>query len=142
MPVKPDNVEEQRALLEAVLAERPDAILLVPTHGTALNDILRRIEAAGILLLCAVSRPEVIVPKAFVGSDDRALARGIADYLFDRMPSGGTIVTIEGHPNAMTTAPARRAFATRRRAGPTSALPPRATATSSSPRARRPWPRS
>ena len=86
VPVKPDNVEEQRALLEAVLPERPDAILLVPTHGTALNDILRRIEAAGILLLCAVSRPEVVVPKAFVGSDDRALARGIADYLFDRMP--------------------------------------------------------
>jgi ribose transport system substrate-binding protein len=110
VPVKPDNVEEQRALLEAVLPERPDAILLVPTHGTALNDILRRIEAAGILLLCAVSRPEVIVPKAFVGSDDRALARGIADYLFDRMPSGGTIVTIEGHPNAMTTAPRAAGF--------------------------------
>ncbi len=110
VPVKPDDVEEQRALLEAVLAERPDAILLVPTHGTALNDILRRIEAAGILLLCAVSRPEVVVPRAFVGSDDRALARGIADYLFGRMPNGGGIVTIEGHPNAMTTAPRAAGF--------------------------------
>lgn len=110
VPVKPDDVEEQRALLEVVLAERPDAILLVPTHGTALNDILRRIEAAGILLLCAVSRPEVVVPTAFVGSDDRALARGIADYLLDRMPNGGGIVTIEGHPNAMTTAPRAAGF--------------------------------
>lgn len=110
VPVKPDDVEEQRALLEAVLAERPDAILLVPTHGTALNDILRRIEAAGILLLCAVSRPEVVVPRAFVGSDDRALARGIADYLLGRMPNGGNVVTIEGHPNAMTTAPRAAGF--------------------------------
>lgn len=110
VPMEPDNVEEQRALLEAALADPPDAILLVPTHGTALNDILRRIEAAGIVLLCAVSRPEVVVPRAFVGSDDRALARGIADYLLDRMPAGGTVVTIEGHPNAMTTAPRAAGF--------------------------------
>jgi ribose transport system substrate-binding protein len=110
IPLEPDSVEEQRALLEAALPERPDAILLVPTHGTALNDILRRIEAAGIPLLCAVSRPQEVEPVSFVGSDDRALARGIADYLFDRMPAGGDIVTLEGHPNAMTTAPRTAGF--------------------------------
>jgi ribose transport system substrate-binding protein len=110
VPVKPDDVEEQRALLEAALADPPDAILLVPTHGTALDDILRRIEAAGIPLLCAVSRPEVLAPRAFVGSDDRALARGIADHLFDRIPSGGAIVTVEGHPNSITTAPRAQGF--------------------------------
>jgi ribose transport system substrate-binding protein len=110
VPAKPDDVEEQRALLEAVLAEQPDAILLVPTHGTALNDILGRIQAEGIPLLCAVSRPEVVVPMSFVGSDDRALAHGIADYLFDRLPNGGEIVTLEGHPNAMTTAPRAAGF--------------------------------
>ncbi len=110
VPVEPDNVEEQRALLEAALLERPDAILLVPTHGTALNDILRRIQAAGIPLLCAVSRPEEVKPVAFVGSDDRMLAKGIADYLFDHMPAGGDVVTLEGHPNAMTTAPRAAGF--------------------------------
>lgn len=110
VPVAPDSVEEQRALLEAALKEPPDAILLVPTHGTALNDILRRIQAAGIPLLCAVSRPEEVEPACFVGSDDRALARGIADYLFDRMPAGGDVVTLEGHPNAMTTAPRTAGF--------------------------------
>ncbi len=110
VPVKPDDVEEQRALLEAVLAERPDAILLVPTHGTALNDILRRIQAEGIPLLCAVSRPEVVVPTSFVSSNDRALARAIGEYLFDRLPDGGEVVTLEGHPNAMTTAPRTAGF--------------------------------
>jgi len=110
VPLAPDNVAEQRALLEAALEERPDAILLVPTHGTALNDILRRIQAAGIPLLCAVSRPQDVEPVCFVGSDDRALARGIADYLFDRMPAGGAVVTLEGHPNAMTTAPRALGF--------------------------------
>jgi ribose transport system substrate-binding protein len=47
---------------------------------------------------------------SFVGSDDRALARGIADYLFDRLPAGGDVVTLEGHPNAMTTAPRTAGF--------------------------------
>jgi ribose transport system substrate-binding protein len=110
VPAKPDDVAEQRALLEAALAARPDAVLLVPTHPTALNDILRRIQADGIALLCVVSRPEEVVPAAFVGSDDRALARAIADYLFDRMPGGGDVVTIEGSADAATTAPRRAGF--------------------------------
>lgn len=110
IPMKPDDVEEQRALLQAALADRPDAILLVPTHATALDDILRRIQADGIPLLCAVSRPDAIIATSFVGSDDRTLARGIANYLFDRLETGGDVVTIEGHPNAMTTAPRAAGF--------------------------------
>ena len=56
---------------------------------------------------CFVSRPEEIACTCFVGSDDRALARGIADYLFDRLERGGNVVTLEGHPNSITTAAAR-----------------------------------
>src|SRR5215510_9455687 len=40
VPTRPDDVAEQRALLETALAERPDANLLAPTHATALNDVL------------------------------------------------------------------------------------------------------
>ena len=45
-----------------------------------------------------------------MGSDDRALARGIADYLFDRLERGGNVVTLEGHPNSITTAPRAAGF--------------------------------
>ena len=61
-------------------------------------------------ILCFVSRPEEIACTCYVGSDDRALARGIADYLFDRLERGGDIVTLEGHPDAITTAPRAAGF--------------------------------
>jgi ribose transport system substrate-binding protein len=111
VPLTPDDVEEQRVLLEAALAGRPDAILLAPTHVTALNDILQRAVADGIALLCFIGRPTGIPLKCYVSSDDRALARGIADYLFDSLgAAGGDVVTLEGHPNAMTTAPRAAGF--------------------------------
>jgi ribose transport system substrate-binding protein len=67
-------------------------------------------QADGIPILCFVSRPEEIACTCFVGSDDRALARGIADYLFDRLDGAGDVVTLEGHPNAITTAPRAAGF--------------------------------
>jgi ribose transport system substrate-binding protein len=110
VPDKPDDVNEQHALLEAAYAERPDALLIAPAHATALNGTLRRMQADGIPILCFVSRPEEIACTCFVGSDDRALARGIADYLFDRLERGGNVVTLEGHPDAITTAPRAAGF--------------------------------
>jgi ribose transport system substrate-binding protein len=111
VPLVPDDVEEQRALLEAALATRPDAILLAPTHVTALNDILSRVVAEGIPLVCFIGRPAGIPCTSFVSSDDRALARSIAACLFDSLgPEGGDVVTIEGHPNAMTTPPRAAGF--------------------------------
>ena len=85
VPDKPDDIDEQHALLRAVHAERPDAVLIAPAHATALNGTLRAMQADGIRILCFVSRPEDFACTCFVGSDDRALARGIADYLFDRL---------------------------------------------------------
>jgi len=111
VPLTPDDVEEQRVLLEAALAGRPDAILLAPTHVTQLNDILAHVVTAGTPLLCFIGRPEDIPLTCYVSSDDRALARGIADHLFDSLGAGGgDVVTIEGHPNAMTTAPRAAGF--------------------------------
>jgi ABC-type sugar transport system substrate-binding protein len=110
VPDKPDDVDEQRALIEAVLPERPDAILIAPAHATALNDALQRVVAAGIPLLCFVSRPDEVPCTAYVGSDDRALARGIANHLFASLPKGGDVVMLEGHPNAITTAPRTAGF--------------------------------
>ena len=110
VPSNPDDVEQQRALLERAVGEQCDAIVLAPTHATALNDVLSSIQLRGIPLLCFVSRPQDIEPACFVGSDDRALARGIADYLFDHVGASANVVTIEGHANAMTTAPRAAGF--------------------------------
>ena len=48
VPDKPDDIDEQHALLEAAHAERPDALLIAPAHATALNGTLRAMQADGI----------------------------------------------------------------------------------------------
>lgn len=110
VPDKPDDIDEQHALLKAALAARPDAVLVAPAHATALNGTLRRMQADGIPIFCFVSRPKEIACTCFVGSDDRALARGIADYLFHRLQGGGNIVTLEGNPNSTTSGPRGAGF--------------------------------
>lgn len=110
VPDTPDDVDEQLALLQAAHRERPDAILLAPAHATALNQALRQVLADGIPVVCVVSRPDDIACTSYIGSDDFALARGIASYLFARLPDGGNVVTLEGHPDAITTQPRARGF--------------------------------
>jgi ribose transport system substrate-binding protein len=109
-PDKPDDIDEQRALIGAVRGERPDALLIAPAHATALNDALEQVQAGGTPVFCFVSRPEAFACTCYVGSDDRALARGIAGYLFDRLETGGDIVTLEGNPDAITSAPRAAGF--------------------------------
>jgi ribose transport system substrate-binding protein len=45
-----------------------------------------------------------------VGSDDRALARSIALYLFDHLGGVGDVVALDGHPDAITTPPRAAGF--------------------------------
>lgn len=109
-PEEPDDIDEQRALIEAARAERPDALLIAPAHATALNATLRQVQADGTQVLCFVSRPDAFACTCWVGSDDHALARGIASYLFDHLGSAGEVVALDGHPDAITTAPRAAGF--------------------------------
>jgi ribose transport system substrate-binding protein len=110
VPERPDDVEEQRALLTRALDEGADAIVLAPTHATALNAVLFGLGSRGIPLVCFVSRPHGIDPVCFLGANDRELARGIAHYLFDYLSADAQVVSIEGHVDAMTTAPRAKGF--------------------------------
>lgn len=103
VPQRPDNVEEQIALLDQAIRDRPDAIVLVPAHETAVDEAVRRVNAAGIPVINCVNRlrsPDDYV--CFVGSDDRLLAREVAERLFVALDGRGDIVIIEGTPGAAT----------------------------------------
>ena len=108
VPARPDDVAEQHALLRAVHAERPDTLLIAPAHAAPLNGTLRAMQEDGSQIPCFVSRPDAFEPTCFVGSDDRALACGIAHHLFDRLGGRGGVVALEGHP-IPTPSPRRRA---------------------------------
>lgn len=96
VPQKPDDVDEQIALIGEAIREKPDAVVFVPVHETAVNDAIRQFDAAGIPLFNIVSKTTAGRRVCFIGSDDRALGRDIARYLFDRLGGRGDIVIVEG----------------------------------------------
>lgn len=102
VPDKPDDLAEQKALVERAIAERPDAVVFVPVHATAMNDAVRKIGTAGIPIVNYLNRLAGGRFVTYVGSDDYQLARDIAAYLFRRIGGTGDIVILEGVPAAVT----------------------------------------
>ena len=109
-PNKPDDIVEQAALIQEALDTRPDAILLTPTHPTALNDAINNIKEAGIPLITFVSRIEGTHPRAFISSDDHGLAFSVAAYLIDLIGGIGDVAIIEGSENSSTSLPRTKGF--------------------------------
>lgn len=110
VPEKPDDVEEQIALIDAALATRPDAAVLVPVHPTAINESIRKITAAGIPLVGFLNRFSEAGPITFVGADDYAIGVRIASYLFDHLQGQGDVVLMEGVAHSVTSIERMRGF--------------------------------
>lgn len=103
VPDTPDDVGEQIALIERAIAARPDAIVLVPVHQSAIDASILKINAAGIPLVNLVS--EILTGEriCFVGSDDFALASEVARYAARRLRPGVRVLVLEGTPASGTT---------------------------------------
>ena len=111
VPQKPDDIGEQIALIDAALAQRPDAMVLVPVHPTAINESIRKINAAGVPIFGFINRftkPQAIV--SFVGSEDYPLAFRIATYLCEHLKARGSIVIAEGPPESVSSIERVRGF--------------------------------
>lgn len=102
VPEKPDSVPEQITLIAQAIADRPDAAVFVPVDETAVNDAILGFDAARIPLFNIITRITAGRRATFVGSDDRALARDIARYLFGKLSRRGTIIILEGTPASAT----------------------------------------
>ena len=110
VPEKPDDVAEQRTLVERAIAARPDAAVFVPVHATAMSDSVRQLNAAGIPTVNYLNRLAEGRFVTYVGSDDFRLARDIAAYLFQHIGGKGDIVILEGVPAAVTSQERLRGF--------------------------------
>jgi ribose transport system substrate-binding protein len=110
VPQKPDNVEEQAALVEQAIAERPDAAVFVPVHVTAMDESVRKLNAARIPVVNILNRMERGEFVSFVGSDDYRLGREIAAYLFRHIGGKGDVAIIEGIDAAITATERLRGF--------------------------------
>ena len=110
VPRKPDDIAEQIALVEQAIAARPDAVVFVPVHLTALDASVRELNAAGIPAVNYLNRLAHGRFVSYVGSDDYRLARDIAAYLFRHMGGKGDVLLMEGVPGAVTSRERVRGF--------------------------------
>ena len=101
VPKQPDSVDEQIAMVDQVLKDRPDAVIFIPVDDVAMIDSVKRLNDAKIPLIL-VSNP---IPGSFVtyvGADDFEIGYRQARYLFEHLGGKGRIVFIEGVPAAPT----------------------------------------
>ena len=103
VPDIPDDVEQQLVLVDRAIAARPDAIVFVPVHLTAVNEAILKINAAGIPMVNLISPTGVGKRVCFIGSDDCALGTEITRYVARGLRPGARVLVLEGHPASGTT---------------------------------------
>ena len=110
VPEVPDSADEQIALIDKALSVRPDAIVLVPVHPTAVNGAIAKINASGIPLFTFVNRLTAGRCECFVSSDDYVLAADVARYVFGELNGEGSVVIVGGPADSVTSQPRMQAF--------------------------------
>jgi ribose transport system substrate-binding protein len=101
VPKQPDNVDEQKAMVEQVLKDPPDAVVFIPVDDVAMIDSIKKLNEAKIPIVLA-SNPLPGNFVTFVGADDFEIGYREARYLFEHLGGKGKIVVIEGTPVAPT----------------------------------------
>jgi ribose transport system substrate-binding protein len=101
VPKQPDNVDEQKAMVQQILKDRPDAVIFIPVDDVAMIDSVREINAANIPIVL-VSNPLPGKFVTYVGADDFEIGYREARYLFEHLGGKGKIVIVEGTPAAPT----------------------------------------
>jgi ribose transport system substrate-binding protein len=101
VPQQPDNVDEQKAMVEQVLKDRPDAVVFIPVDDVAMIGSVKKLNEAKIpIVLAANPLPGDFV--TYVGADDFEIGAREARYLFEKLGGKGKIVVIEGTAGAPT----------------------------------------
>ena len=101
VPKQPDNVDEQKAMVEQVLKDKPDVVIFIPVDDVAMIPSVKELNAANIpVVLVANPLPGSFI--TYVGADDYEIGYRQAHYLFEALGGNGKIVVIEGTPAAPT----------------------------------------
>ena len=96
------DIARQVSLVQEMVASGVDAIVIAPADSQALVPALRRAQAAGIVVVNIDNRldPELLASEnisiPFVGPDNKAGARAVADYLATKLQEGDPVAILEG----------------------------------------------
>lgn len=97
VPKQPDNIDEQKAMVEQVL----NAVIFIPVDDVAMIESVKKLNEAGIPIVL-VSNPLPGSFVTYVGADDFEIGYREARYLFEHLGGKGKIVIIEGTAAAPT----------------------------------------
>ena len=101
VPKRPDNVAEQKAMVEDAIKRRPDVVVFIPVDDVAMINSVKKLNEAEIPVVLAANRlPGRFV--TYVGADDFDIGYREARYLFDHLGGKGKIVILEGKAGAPT----------------------------------------
>jgi ribose transport system substrate-binding protein len=95
VPEKPDNVEQQKALVEQAIGDKPDAVVFVPVHDTEMVPDAAKFARAGIPVITAINRMAGDFV-SHVGSDDVNVGYVSAKALFQSLGGKGKVIAIDG----------------------------------------------
>jgi ribose transport system substrate-binding protein len=101
VPKQPDNVDEQIAMVDQVLHDKPDAVIFIPVDDVAMVPSVKKLNEAKIPVVL-VSNPLPGNFVTYVGADDFEIGYREARYLFENLGGKAKIVVIEGTPAAPT----------------------------------------
>ena len=110
------DVSQQVALIEQMLAQRVQALVVAPADSRALVPVLRRAAAQGVVVvnidnkLDAATLAEADLRVPFVGPDNRAGARKVAEVLAGHLTRGDKVAILEGIPTAFNAQQRRLGF--------------------------------
>jgi len=110
VPTAPDDIAQQITLVDAMLATPPEGVVFVPVHATQVNGAIEAMVRAGLPITNPIGRMTAGDPVTFVGSDDEALACGVARYLLRHINARGRVLMVEGIAGSATSAPRTRGF--------------------------------
>jgi ribose transport system substrate-binding protein len=96
------DLARQVALVEEMIARGVDAIVIAPADSKALVTVLKRAQAAGIVVINidnklddeVLQQAGVTIP--FVGPDNRKGARRVGEYLAEHLKAGDAVGVLEG----------------------------------------------
>ncbi len=110
------DLSQQVALIDQMIAMGVNAIVICPADSKALVPALARAKAAGIIIVNIDNRLDEDVLKEyklnipFIGPNNRAGAKLVADYVLKNSPENAQVVILEGVPSANNSIQRRLGF--------------------------------
>jgi ribose transport system substrate-binding protein len=110
------DLSRQVALVEEMVASGVDAIVIAPADSKALVAVLRRAKEAGVVVVNIDNRLDAEILKRediqipFVGPDNKAGAKNVADHLATKLTKEDTVAVLEGIRTSFNAAQRREGF--------------------------------